>query len=179
MLANFALALSIALGLLALYVATRPGTFSVTRSALIAAPPAAVFPHVDTLRNWEAWSPWAKLDPSAKSSYSGPASGRDASFAWDGNRNVGSGRMTIVDSRPGESVVFRLDFEKPMKGTNEAVFTFVPESNGTRVTWTMSGRNNFMAKAVNVVIDCNKMVGGMFDQGLADLAVIAERKPAG
>lgn len=168
-----------ALGLLIAFVASRPSRFAVTRSTVIAAPPSAVFPHVDNLRAWDAWSPWAALDPAARNSFSGPQSGPGASFAWDGNRNVGAGRMTIVDSRRDERVQIRLDFEKPMKGTNEAVFTFAPADGGTRVTWTMTGRNNFIAKAINVVVDCDTMVGGMFDKGLASLKAVAEGRTPG
>ncbi len=164
------------LALLAVYVGTRPDAFSISRTARIAAPPAGVFPLVNDLHRWDDWSPWAKLDPTAKSSFTGDGAGPGTSFAWDGNNQVGKGSMTIVDSKANEFVRLRLDFEKPMRATNEAVFTFAPDGDGTRVTWTMSGRNKFMAKAMNLVIDCDRMVGGMFDKGLATLKGLAEAK---
>ena len=155
-------------------VAMQPAEFRVTRSATLAASPAAVFPHVNDLRNWDAWSPWAKLDPAAKVSFEGPPSGTGAAFAWAGNRNIGEGRMTITESRLNELVRFRLEFAKPFKATNAAEFSFVPERGGTLVTWSMSGTNNFIAKAVSLFINCDKMVGGQFEQGLANMRAVVE-----
>lgn len=162
------------LALLAIVAALRPDDFSVTRSAIMAAPAAGVFEQVNDLYKWQAWSPWAKLDPQAKTSYTGPAAGEGASFRWEGNRNVGVGTMTIVESRPAERVKFRLDFEKPFAGTNAAEFTFKPEGDKTVVTWSMYGKSNFMAKVVGLFVNCDKMVGEQFDKGLADLKTIAE-----
>ena len=143
----------------------------------VTASPAAVFPHVNDLRNWQAWSPWAKLDPNAKNTFTGPPAGVDASMSWAGNHNVGEGTMTIRESKPGEFVRFQLDFRKPFKGTNEAVFTFQAEGNQTVVTWTMTGRNNFIAKAVGLFfIDCDKMVGGQFEKGLENLQGVVAGK---
>ena len=160
-----------------LIVAMQPSTFCVSRSATMSAPAVEVFPHVNDLHKWEAWSPWAKLDPNAKTNYQGPAAGVGAAFSWAGNHNVGEGRMTITESRPSELVTFQLDFEKPMKGTNTAEFTFKPEGNLTQVTWSMSGRKNFIAKAFGLFVNCDKMVAGQFDKGLADLKKITETKP--
>src|SRR6516225_8280290 len=101
---------------LVVVISMRPSQFRVTRSATFAAPPAAVFPQVNNLHNWEAWSPWAKLDPAAKNSYSGPQEGVGSSFSWDGNHQVGAGTMTITDSQPAQLVRFQLDFLKPYKG---------------------------------------------------------------
>ena len=114
------------------FAALRPSEFRVTRSTLVAAPADVVFAHVNDLHAWEAWSPWAKLDPAAKTTYEGPSAGVGAAFSWDGNRNVGQGRMTIVESRPNQLVRFRLDFLKPFKGTNAAEFTFQSRPSG----WT-------------------------------------------
>jgi hypothetical protein len=155
-------------------VAMQPAGFRVTRSATLPAAPAVVFPHVNDLRNWDAWSPWAKLDPAAKVSFEGPQSGTGASFAWAGNRNIGEGRMTITESRPHELVRFRLEFVKPFKATNTAEFTFAPDGGGTTVTWSMSGTNNFVAKAVGLVINCDKMVGSQFEQGLDNMRRVVE-----
>ena len=146
-------------------VALQPAEFRVTRSATIAAPPETVFAQVNDLHKWEAWSPWAKLDPAAKYSYDGPAAGVGAAFAWSGNNEVGEGRMTITESRPAELVRFRLDFVKPFKGTSTSEFTFKPEGNQTIVAWTMMGQNNFISKAMHLCMDCDKMLGGSFEQG--------------
>lgn len=155
-------------------VATRPAEFRVARSATISAPPPEVFAHVNDLHAWEAWSPWAKLDPQAKGTYDGPPEGEGASFAWSGNSEVGEGRMTIIESRPNELIRLRLEFVKPFKATNEAEFTFQPEGEQTLVTWSMSGRNNIMGKAVSLFMDCDKMVGGQFEQGLANMSSVVE-----
>ena len=154
---------------LVVVIALRPADFRISRSALIAAPPEVTFAQVNDLHKWEAWSPWAKLDPAAKQTYEGPPAGTGASFAWDGNNKVGAGKMTITDSRPSEFVRLRLEFLKPFKAVNTAELTFAPEGQQTRVTWTMSGKNNFMSKAVGLVINCDKMVGGDFEKGLASL----------
>ena len=155
-------------------VALQSPDFRVTRSAAIAAPPEAVFSQVNDLHRWEAWSPWAKLDPTAKNSYEGPAAGVGAAFSWAGNNQVGEGRMTITESRPNDLIRMDLEFKKPIKASNITEFTFKPEGNLTVVTWTMSGKNNFISKAIGLFMDCDKMVGGQFEKGLAQIKSIAE-----
>lgn len=169
MLTNILIVVAVIIGGFVIIVAMRPNDFKVTRAALIGAPPDAVFPQVNNLHNWEAWSPWAKIDPNAKTTYEGPEAGVGAAFGWAGNAKVGEGRMTITESCPAELVRFRLDFVKPFKGTNVAEFTFKAEGQQTRVAWSMSGRNNFITKAVGLFMNCDKMVGGQFEKGLADL----------
>jgi Polyketide cyclase / dehydrase and lipid transport len=166
------------IALLVLFIATRPSEFRTTRSAKMAAPPSAVFNQVNDFHNWEAWSPWAKLDPDCKNSYEGPAAGKGAKFHWAGNNQVGEGRMEIIESRPNELVRLRLDFLKPFKATNTAEFTFKPEGGSTNVTWSMFGRNNFMFKAMGLFMDCDKMVGGQFEQGLAIMKGVVEKSGA-
>lgn len=104
----------------AVVVALQPSQFHVERTTTIAAPPAAVFAHVDDLHKWEAWSPWAKLDRAAKIGYEGAPAGKDAAFTWAGNDKVGEGRMTIVESRPAELVDVKVDFTRPFEGTNSS-----------------------------------------------------------
>jgi uncharacterized protein YndB with AHSA1/START domain len=157
--------------------ALQPADFRVVRSATIAAPPAVVFEQVNNLRNWEAWSPWAKLDPNMKTRYEGATAGSGASYAWVGNHEVGEGRMTITDSRPTDSVDIRLEFVKPFACTNAVEFTFKPEDDQTTVTWSMAGKKNFMAKAVHLVMNMDKMVGGMFEKGLGTMKSVAEGTP--
>lgn len=159
-------------------VAMQPDEFRVSRRIVIAAPAAAVFAHVDTLRNWEAWNPWGKLDPGMKLTYAGPAAGSGASYAWDGNNQVGTGRLTIVESLPPEYIRLKLEFMKPFSATNTGEFTFRPEGGATAVTWSMSGRNNLLAKAMHLFFDMDKMVGGMFEKGLADMKTAAEAAAA-
>lgn len=157
-------------------VAMQPSEFHVERATTIAAPPASVFAHVDDLHKWEAWSPWAKLDPAAKVGYEGAPSGKGAGFAWSGNDKVGEGRMTIVESRPAELVDIKVDFTRPFAGTNMSMFTFKPAGDGTAVTWSMSGHQNFLEKAVCLVMNGKKMIGDQLDQGLAQLKTAAEKK---
>src|SRR5439155_24076560 len=138
-----------------------------SRSAKIAALPSAVFAQVNDYHNWDAWSPWAKLDPDAKVTFEGPTSGAGSTFTWSGNDKVGAGRQTIVESVPDELVRIKLEFEKPFKATNTAEFTFKPDGEQTLVTWTMFGQNNFMGKTFSLISDCDKMVGSEFEKVLA------------
>jgi hypothetical protein len=156
------------------FVASRPNEFRVSRSATIAALAEKVFPHVNELQKWHDWSPWAKLDPNSKTTFEGPASGVGAIMRWDGNNKVGQGSMTITESRTNEQIKFRLDFLKPMVATNTAEFTFKTEGAQTTVTWTMNATNNFVGKAMNVIMNCEKMCGAQFEKGLTSLKGIVE-----
>jgi uncharacterized protein YndB with AHSA1/START domain len=158
-------------------VAMQPSEFRVARTATISAPAPAVFAQVNDFHNWEEWSPWAKLDPAAKNSFEGPPAGTGAIFRWAGNNQVGEGRMTITESRPNELIRFNLEFFKPMAGTSTAEFTFKPEGNETTVTWSMTGNNNFIAKAMCLFMNMDKMVGGQFEKGLAAMKSIVEAVP--
>lgn len=177
MLKKILLSLAAIIVVFLIVVALRPADFRVTRSASITAPPAVVFGNVNDLHKWQEWSPWAKMDPAAKITYDGPMAGKGASFTWAGNNQVGEGTMTVIESRPNEQVQFKLDFKKPFEGTNLADFTFKPEGDQTVVTWSMSGKNNFLFKAVGLFMDCDKMIGGDFEKGLASLKSISEAPP--
>lgn len=155
-------------------VALQPSDFHVARSVAIAAPPEAVFPQVNELKKWEAWSPWMKIDPAMKQTYEGPAAGNGAVMSWTGNSQVGEGRMTLTESRTNELARFKLEFFKPMAGVCTADFTFKPEGNQTTVTWSMDGKNNFVAKAMCLFMSMDKMVGGQFEKGLASMKTIVE-----
>ena len=163
--------------LFVLLMATRPATFHVERSITIAAPAESAFAQVNDFHAWRAWSPYEKLDPEMTRTYSGPASGAGASYAWAGSGKVGEGRMTIEKSDAPSLVSIKLEFTKPFAATNAATFTFAPVPEGTRVTWAMDGRNNFAAKAMQLLIDMDKMVGGDFERGLAALKSVAESAP--
>ena len=154
--------------------ALQPTEYRVVRSANIAAPPAVVFARVNDLHQFQEWSPWAKLDPAAKTTFEGPPAGAGAVFNWAGNHEVGAGRMTITESHPHDLIRFRLDFLKPFAGTANAEWTFKPEGTQTAVTWSMSGRKNFVSKAISVFMSMDKMIGGQFEKGLADLKALSE-----
>jgi len=153
----------------------RPDEFTVTRAASIAAPPERIFPHVNDLHKWQAWSPWAKLDPDAINTFSGADAGAGAAMAWDGSKKVGAGKMTITESQPSGLIRFRLDFQKPMQATNSAEFTFRPEGGQTVVTWSMAGKNCFMGKVFGLFMAFDKMCGCQFEKGLANLKSVTEK----
>ena len=154
--------------------AMQPSDFRITRTATISAPASTVFAQVNDLQKWDAWSPWAKLDPDAKNSFEGSASGVGAIMRWAGNNKVGQGSMTIIESHPGEFIRFKLEFLKPFAATNTAEFTFNYENDQTTVTWSMYGKSNFTGKAIGLIMSCEKMVGGQFEKGLAALKSVVE-----
>jgi len=158
-------------------VAMQPSEFRIVRSATISAPAPAVFAQVNDFHNWEAWSPWAKLDPAAKATFEGPSAGTGAIFRWAGNDKIGEGSMTITESRPSDLIRITLEFVKPFAATNTAEFTFEPEGNQTAVTWSMAGKNNFIAKAVCLFMNMDKTVGGKFEEGLANMKSVVEAAP--
>jgi len=159
-------------------VALQPSDFRIERSATMRAPAPAAFAQVNDFQNWQAWSPWEKVDPELKRQYEGPKAGTGAVYAWQGNKDVGEGRMTIMESRPAEVVRIKLEFFKPFAATNTAEFSFKPAgADTTAVTWSMAGQNTFLSKAISLFIDMDRMVGGMFDQGLTQMKAIVERRP--
>lgn len=173
MLRKLLIAVAVALAVIVAVVASRPAHFSITRSATIAAPDSTLFALVNDFHRWEAWSPWEKLDPAMQRTYDGAPAGTGAGYAWTGNKDVGEGRMTITESTPSSRILIRLEFLKPFAATNTTEFRFEPAAGGTTVTWTMSGENNFVAKAAGLVMDMDKMVGDDFEKGLAQLTTVA------
>jgi hypothetical protein len=158
----------------AVVVALQPSEYRVARSTTVSAPAPDVFAQVNDFHNWDAWSPWAKLDPAAKATFEGPPAGQGAVFAWSGNDKIGEGRMTLTESRPAELVRIKIDFVKPFAGTSTSEFTFKPAGNQTAVTWIMSGQNNFIARAMCLFVSMDKMLGGEFEKGLAQMKSVAE-----
>jgi hypothetical protein len=177
MLVKILIALAVVVAGLAVIIALQPSDFRISRTATIAAPAPVVFAQVNDFHNWTAWSPWAKLDPAMKQTYEGASAGPGAIYTWVGNREVGEGRMTIVESRPSELIRVKLDFVKPFAGTSVAQFTFRPEGDRTAVTWTMTGEKNFVAKAIHLVMNMDRMIGDQFDKGLAAMKAVAEAAP--
>ena len=154
--------------------ATRPDTFRIERTASIKAPADKVFAFINDFHLWSAWSPWEKIDPALKRTFSGPTSGKGTAYAWEGNSKVGSGGMEITESSPPGKIVIKLDFLKPFEAHNIAEFTLVPAGEATSVTWAMHGPAPYMSKLMTMFFSMEKMVGGQFEQGLANLKAAAE-----
>ena len=163
--------------LLVVVVALQSSHYRVERSATMNAPASVVFAQVNDFHKWSAWSPWEKIDPAMKRTFDGAPAGTGAGYAWVGNSEVGEGRMTITESHPSDLIKIKLEFLKPFAATSETVFTFKPEGNQTKVTWTMDGDKNFMAKAIHMFMNIDKMVGGDFEKGLAQMKTVAESAP--
>ena len=174
MLSKILIGVAAVLAVFAIVVAFQPADFRVARNTAVSAPPAVVFSQVNDLHQWEAWSPWAKLDPAMKQTHEGAPAGTGAIYSWAGNSEVGEGRMTITESRPNELVRIKLEFLKPFAATNTTEFTFKPEGNQTAVTWTMSGEKNYISKAMCMFVNMDKMVGGDFEKGLTALKSVSE-----
>ena len=158
-----------------IYAATKPDTFQVQRSAHIAAPAEKVFGLISDLHQWASWSPWEKMDPAMKKSYSGAPQGAGAALNWDGNDDVGTGRMEIVSTVPSSRVVIKLDFLKPFEAHNQAEFTVEGNGSVTSITWAMHGPQPYMMKVMDLLIGMDTMVGKDFETGLANLKQLAEK----
>jgi hypothetical protein len=156
------------------YAATRPHDFRVQRTAAIKAPPEKIFPFINDFRQWTVWSPFEKVDPAMKRTYGASAAGPGATYAWDGNSNIGAGSMTIVDSST-QKLIIKLDFLRPFEAHNIAEFTLVPAGDSTNVTWSMHGPVPYVAKIIHLFMNVDRMVGGQFAAGLADLKTAAEK----
>lgn len=157
------------------YASTKPDQFRVERSIVIKAPAEKIFPHINNFHQWEAWSPYEKLDPAMKRSFSGTGFGVGAIYAWEGNSSVGAGRMEILESTPSSAIKIKLDFLKPMEGHDTAEFTLAPESDGTKVTWAMSGPAAYIMKVMSVFFDMDHMIGKDFETGLNNLKALIEQ----
>jgi len=155
-------------------VALRPSEFRVARTLTMSATAPAVFAQVNDFHHWKAWNPWGKLDPAMKQTYQGAPAGTGAVYTWAGNKEVGEGRMTIVESRPNDFIQINLEFFKPFAATNLAEFTFRSEGDQTAVTWAMTGKNNFIAKGIHLFMNMDEMIGGRFEQGLTQMKAVVE-----
>jgi len=156
-----------------IFIFTRPDSFRLERSAQIAAPANAIFPLINDFHEWHRWSPWEKLDLNMTKTFDGASAGPGAIYSWSGNKKAGEGRMTLLESSPDNRVSIKLEFMKPFKCTNHAVFQLAPEGSGTQVNWIMTGNNNFMGKMFYPFMD--KTVGKDFEQGLANLNSVAQK----
>jgi len=169
------LALAILVGAILLYAATKPDTFRVERTATINAPPEKVFALINDFNRWPAWSPWEKLDPNMTRTLGGAPAGKGATYAWQGNKDVGKGRMEILESTPPSQVKIQLDFLEPFEGHNITDFALEPAGAATKVTWVMHGPSPFLTKLMQVFMDMDAMIGKDFEQGLANLRAAAEK----
>jgi polyketide cyclase/dehydrase/lipid transport protein len=158
-----------------IFAATKPDTFRVQRSSSIKAPPEKIFALINDFHSWVSWSPYETKDPAMKKTFSGPANGKGAVYEWDGDKNVGKGRMEISDTAPLSNVTIKLDFVKPFEAHNIVVFTLEPKGDSTGVTWAMQGPVPYVAKIVHVFLDMDSMVGKDFESGLANLKAISEK----
>ncbi|MBN8532973.1 MAG: SRPBCC family protein [Rhizobiales bacterium] len=157
------------------FVASRkPDTFRVERRLSVAAAPEAIFPHINDLETWQAWSPWARKDPNAKNTFGAVRAGKGASMRWEGNKEVGTGTMTITETVPDSSVTMRLDFEKPFKATNVAQFELRPAGALTEVIWSLHGPAPLMTKIMDLLMNMDRMIGRDFEAGLANLKARVE-----
>lgn len=169
--------LVLVLVVLAIVIAMQPGEFKVERSMTMNAPAQAVFDQVNDFHKWEAWSPWAKLDPKCENTFGGKESGVGATFDWKGNNEVGQGKMTIVESTPPSLIRVKLDFIKPFESTSDVEFKFKEKDGKTDVIWSMSGKSNFVGKAICLFMNMDQMIGAYYEKGLTSIKTIVE-KPA-
>lgn len=167
--------LAVAIAIVLVLAATKPDTLRVQREATIKAPAEKIFPLIDDFHQWVAWSPYEKKDPAMKRSYEGAESGKGAVYAWDGNNNVGSGRMEILESSAPSKIVIKLDFFKPFEGHNTAEFTMLPQGDATHLTWLMRGPAPLMSRVMQVFINLDHMIGRDFEAGLANLKQLTEK----
>jgi carbon monoxide dehydrogenase subunit G len=157
------------------YAATKPDTFRVERATSIKATPEAIFALINDFHNFPDWSPYEKLDPDMKRSYSGAVDGKGAVYVWDSNGKAGTGRMEIADTAPPSKVTINLDFSKPFVAHNIVEFTLEPRGESTLVTWAMQGPVPYVAQIMHVIFNMDRMIGGDFETGLANLKRLTER----
>jgi len=168
-------ALLLTFALLGVFIVMQPDEFAVTRKATIAASPERIFSEINDFHKWDAWSPWAKLDPNMKTEITGPESGKGASYYWTGNQEVGEGRMTITESVPPNLVKIDLHFIKPFDSASTIDIKVTPEGANSEVEWSMKGKHNFMSKAFSLFVNMDNAIGADFERGLAQLKAVAEK----
>ena len=170
-----AVILAIAIAAVLILAATKPGTLRVVRSVSIRAPAEKIFPLISDFHQWRSWSPWEDKDPAMKRTYGGAESGKGAVYAWDGDKNVGSGRMEILETSALSKIVIKLDFFKPFEGHNTAEFTMLPHGDATHLTWVMHGPAPLLHRVMQVFVNIDKMIGKDFEAGLANLKKLTEK----
>ncbi len=172
-----AAAIGIPVVLVLAIAATKPDEFRIQRSAVIKATPQQVYEQIEDYHNWTKWSPYENKDPNMKRTYSGVPTGKGAIYEWRGNDEIGQGRMEIFEVQPPSKISINLDFVKPMPGHNVVVFTMEPQTEGTKVTWSMTGESPFMCKVMQVFMNMDEMCGKDFEVGLANMKKVLEKSP--
>ena len=175
MIKTIAIVLVLLIAALLIYAATKPDSFRIERSTTIKAPPEKIFALINDFHQWEAWSPWEKIDPALKRTYSGAANGVGAVYEWSGNKDIGQGRMEIVESVPSAKVMLKLDFVTPFEAHNKVDFTLAQQGDVTKVTQAMYGPSPYISKLMTIFFSMEKMVGKKYEEGLANLKAIAEK----
>jgi uncharacterized protein YndB with AHSA1/START domain len=170
-----AILLALVIGVILILAAAKPSSFSVRRTAAVNAPAEKIFAVISDFREWRGWSPWENRDPGMKRTYEGSERGKGAVYAWDGNKNVGAGRMEILEATTPSKILIKLDFIKPFEGHNTAEFTMSPQGNATNVNWVMQGPAPFMSKVMQMFVSFDKMIGKEFEAGLANLKKLVEK----
>ena len=170
-----AVVLAIIIAIVLISASNKPDTFRIQRAAVMNAPAEKIFPLIADFHQWLDWSPWDGRDPALKRTYSGTERGKGAVYAWDGNKNVGSGRMEILEASSPSKVVIKLDFLKPFEAHNTAEFTMLPQGGATNVIWVMHGPAPFMSKVMQVFMNMDRMIGKDFEAGLSNLKVVSEK----
>lgn len=174
--AIIAIVLAVGIAGVLVFALTKPDTFRVERSLAVKAPAGAIYPQVADFRRWTGWSPYENRDPAMKRSFGGPDAGKGATYARNGNNNIGAGRMEILEANGPSKLRIKLDFERPFEGHNAAEFTFVPQGDATLVTWAMYGPAPFLSKVMQVFINMDNMIGKDFEAGLASLKKLTEKQ---
>jgi uncharacterized protein YndB with AHSA1/START domain len=172
---TIAIILAVAIAAILILASTKPDTFSIERSAVINAPAERIFSVLNDFHQWGGWSPWENKDPDMKRTYGGPEFAPMRGHGWEGDKNVGTGRMEILEANTPSKLVIKLDFFKPFEAHNTAEFTMLPQGNATNVHWVMHGPATFMSKVMTVFVNFDKMVGKDFEQGLANLKTLTEK----
>jgi uncharacterized protein YndB with AHSA1/START domain len=175
MLKTIAIVIVVLIGAVLAYAATKPDELRVERTLAIKAPPEKIFPYVNDLKAWATWSPYEKKDPAMARTFGSVTAGKGAVYEWNGNSNVGQGRMEITESTPSSKIAIKLDFIKPFEGHNVATFAFEPKGETTQVSWTMTGPSAYITKLMGVFFNMDKMIGDDFAVGLANLKAQAEK----
>jgi hypothetical protein len=175
MIAIIAVILAIAIAVILILAANKPVTFRVQRAASIKAPAERIFPLINDFHQWGGWSPWEQKDPAMKRTFSGADSGKGAVYAWEGDKNVGTGRMEILDTSVPTKIVIKLDFFKPFEAHNTAEFTMLPQGDATNLTWLMHGPAPFMHRVMQLFMNFDKLIGKDFEAGLANLKKLTEK----
>ena len=175
MIKTIAVVFALLIAALLIFAATKPDAFRVERSTTIKAPPEKIFPFINDFHQWPAWSPWEKIDPNSKRTFGGAPAGVGAVYEWNGNKEVGQGRMEIIESLPPSKMVMKIDFIQPFEGHNVVEFILSKESDSTKVTQAMYGPSPFISKVMSLFFSVDKMVGTKYDEGLANLKSISEK----